>query len=203
MKNLIQKIIRAFVFKTGRFKKVYLRTCNPTSEDFASYMKIHGKLHAMGNQCRINPYVNIPHPAYVSIGNNVTLSKCLLMCQDDEVEMLNSAYHMQLESIGKIVVKDNVFIGHGAIIKPNVTIGSNVIVAAGAVVDKDVEDGLIVGGVPAKPIGRSEDLVHHLEQKTQNYPWATIINKRKTAFDPSVEDELVAMRVKYFYPEET
>lgn len=44
------------------------------------------------------------------------------------------------------------WIGHGAIIKPDVTIGTGAIVAAGAVVTKDVPAFAIVGGVTASLI---------------------------------------------------
>lgn len=37
------------------------------------------------------------------------------------------------------------------------TIGSNVVVAAGAVVSKDVPDGVVVGGVPARVLRELED----------------------------------------------
>ncbi len=49
-------------------------------------------------------------------------------------------------------LKQNAWIGAGAVILPGVTVGRNAIVAAGAVVTKDVSDGVIVGGVPAKVI---------------------------------------------------
>ena len=52
-------------------------------------------------------------------------------------------------SKGNIVVKDDVWIGAGAIICSGVTIGQGAIVAAGAVVTKDVEPYAIVGGNPA------------------------------------------------------
>lgn len=39
-----------------------------------------------------------------------------------------------------------------------VNIGNNVVVAAGSVVTKDVPDGVIVGGNPAKIIGSFENL---------------------------------------------
>ena len=55
-------------------------------------------------------------------------------------------------SKGDIVVKDDVWIGDGAIICSGVTIGQGAIVAAGAVVTKDVEPYAIVGGNPAKLI---------------------------------------------------
>ena len=41
----------------------------------------------------------------------------------------------------------------------NVKIGPNAIVAAGSVVTKDVPEGCIVGGNPAKVIGKYENLV--------------------------------------------
>lgn len=53
-------------------------------------------------------------------------------------------------SKGDIVVKDDVWIGDGAIICSGVTIGQGAVVAAGAVVTKDVEPYAIVGGNPAK-----------------------------------------------------
>ena len=53
-----------------------------------------------------------------------------------------------------ITIGDDVWIGGGAIILPGVTIGNRVVVAAGAVVTKNVEDDVVVAGVPAKVIKR-------------------------------------------------
>jgi len=53
-----------------------------------------------------------------------------------------------------VTIEDYVFIGPRAIILPGVKIGRGVVVAAGAVVTKDVPPGVIVGGVPAKEIGK-------------------------------------------------
>ena len=41
-------------------------------------------------------------------------------------------------------------IGIGAVVSEGVRIGKNVIVAAGAAVISDIEDGVLVGGVPAR-----------------------------------------------------
>lgn len=146
--------------------------------------------------------MNITDPQYVSIGNNVTLSACNLIGHDGAVGMINNAYGIKVDSVGKIVIKDNVFIGHGAIILPNVTIGPNAIVAAGSVVNKDVLPGDIVGGVPAKAIGKTDDLAARLHERTKTLPWAHLIEKREGSYDAEMEPELVAMRVKYFYPDD-
>lgn len=53
---------------------------------------------------------------------------------------------------GKILLESDCWIGAGAIILPNVTIGKYSIVAAGSVVTKDVKPFTMVGGVPAKHI---------------------------------------------------
>jgi acetyltransferase-like isoleucine patch superfamily enzyme len=50
----------------------------------------------------------------------------------------------------KTVIGTHCFIGCGAIILPNVTIGDHVIVAAGSVVTKDIPSHCIVAGNPAK-----------------------------------------------------
>jgi len=55
-----------------------------------------------------------------------------------------------------VLLKDDCWIGTGAIIYPGVTVGKCAVVSAGAVVTKDVPDYTIVGGVPAKIIKKIE-----------------------------------------------
>ena len=53
-----------------------------------------------------------------------------------------------------VVVEPDVWIGYGAIILAGVRLGRGAIVAAGSVVTKDVAAYAIVGGTPAREIGR-------------------------------------------------
>ena len=53
-----------------------------------------------------------------------------------------------------VVIKDDVWIGAHVCIPGGITIGQGAVIAAGAVVTKDVEDNMIVAGVPAKSIGK-------------------------------------------------
>lgn len=65
--------------------------------------------------------------------------------QDDAVFMAHRASR-------RTVIGPDTWLGHGAIVKPEVTIGAGAIVASGAVVTRDVAPFMIVAGVPAKPL---------------------------------------------------
>ena len=52
--------------------------------------------------------------------------------------------------LGKVKLGDSVSVGSGAIILPGVQVGNNVTVGAGAVVTRNLEQGEVVAGVPAR-----------------------------------------------------
>lgn len=52
----------------------------------------------------------------------------------------------------RVVIGNDVWIGHAVIVLPGVTIGDGAVLAAGAVVSRDVAPYTVVGGVPARPI---------------------------------------------------
>lgn len=54
---------------------------------------------------------------------------------------------------GQVTIEDDAWIGAGAIVLPNVTVGRCAVVGAGAIVTKNVEEYAIVVGNPARPIG--------------------------------------------------
>ncbi len=67
-------------------------------------------------------------------------------------------------SKGDIIIDDDVWIGHRAMILSGVHIGQGAIIGTGAVVTKDIPPYAVVGGVPAKIIKYrfSEDLIEKL-----------------------------------------
>ena len=73
------------------------------------------------------------------------------------------------EKVGCIEIGDNVFIGSNTTILQNVRIGSNVIIGAGTLVNKDIPDNSIVGGVPAKVIGSFNDFFNK-RLNEESYP---------------------------------
>ncbi|WP_137290696.1 LbetaH domain-containing protein [Natronorubrum halophilum] len=71
-----------------------------------------------------------------------------------------------------VTVGHDVWVGHGAVVLPGVTIGNCAVVGAGAVVARDVPAYTIVAGVPAEPIRRRfpEDVAARIEA-TEWWHW--------------------------------
>ena len=57
----------------------------------------------------------------------------------------------------KTIIKQGSSIGAGAIILPGITVGENAMIGAGSVVTKNVGNGLIVVGNPARKVGTTDD----------------------------------------------
>ena len=69
---------------------------------------------------------------------------------------IDPAHRRDVES-KPIHICKNVWIGAGATVTPDVTIGENSIIAAGAVVTRDVPPNVIAGGVPARVLKTIEN----------------------------------------------
>lgn len=197
--GLVRRALATYTMKTGRARALYLRICKPDGLDYSVFLRRHGGFRAIGTDCYISPRANITDPAYVYIGNNVRISDCSIFGHDGAVNMINHAFNLKLDSVGKVEIKDNVFLAHGCVIQPGVTIGPNAIVCAGSVVNRDVPEGMIIAGVPGKPVGTVAMYVQILQSRNKSYPWLHLIEKRQSDFDPAIEDELKRMRVDHFY----
>lgn len=107
----------------------------------------------IGDDVRISG-CSITAEQHIKIGNRVMIGSGVLIMDTDahpldaEARRKNSA-----PKTAPILIEDDVFIGTRAIILKGVRIGQGAVVAAGAVVARDVPQGNIVGGNPAKIIG--------------------------------------------------
>jgi len=200
MLALIRKAILAYIrrnaIEKGRFTWLYRKFCSPMGEEWATYLKNRHVFYAQGERCSIQTNVLFTDPKHVRVGDNVHMTGCILFGHDGAVQMLKKMTGLRLDSVGKVDIKDNVFIGHQAIIMPGVTIGPKAIVAAGALVNRDVPPNSIVGGVPAKVIGTVDDYLQRQFELTEQLPWRDLLSP--TDFSRA-SDELTAMRLKYFF----
>lgn len=196
---MIKKALRALAVCDQRYDGLYRRLAKPGGLAWAQMLRERGDFYAMGDDCYIEPSAQIEDRAYVRLGKNVRIAACTILGHDGTVNMINRALGLRLDSVGKIDIRDNVYIGYNVIILPGVTIGPNAIVSAGSVVRSDVAEGDVVAGVPAKRVGRLEMSVAILKAKNQKFPWRHLIEERNSEFDPRMEPELVRLRVEHFY----
>jgi acetyltransferase-like isoleucine patch superfamily enzyme len=123
--------------------------------------------------------ITVMEGATLKIGNNSGMANTVLWCRerieigdyvnigtgcfimDNNFHSTNWQIRMSGEENGQIatapvIIKSHAFIGAHCIINKGVTIGEKSMVAAGSVVVKDVPDGELWGGNPAKYIKRIE-----------------------------------------------
>lgn len=108
----------------------------------------------------INTTIDWSHGFLVTIGNRVTLTGVKILTHDASTQI-----PFGVSKVGRVTIGDEVFIGHGTIILPNVRIGSRVVIGAGSVVTKDIPDNAVAAGNPARVIGTYDEfLKKHSEQ---------------------------------------
>lgn len=134
----------------------------------------------MGRGSHIHMGAQFFYPAGVKIGRGSIIGQGIFLDGREklvigdhvdiasEVMIYNSKHDINAEDFravsAPVEIGDYVFIGPRAIILQGVKIGRGAVVAAGAVVNKDVPDFAIVGGVPAQIIGerKLKDLQYKL-----------------------------------------
>jgi phosphonate metabolism protein (transferase hexapeptide repeat family) len=140
--------VRDAVF--GRFNEVGPR-CRVAETSFGDYAYIAndtdviysaiGKFCSIASQVRINPG---NHPMERAALNHFTYRASKYGFGPDEPEFF------EWRRSHKVTIGNDVWIGHGAILLPGVSVGNGAVIGAGAVVTKDVPDFAIVIGTPAR-----------------------------------------------------
>ena len=149
----------------------YKGDANPAYE----YFHTSGKLRTIFNGfichiCRITPSIRIKNALYrmigVKIGKNVVIAAYveidpyfpeLITIEDNVIIGVGSiilAHEYSQDKLrkGKVHIKKRALIGASSLIRSGVTVGEHAVVAAKSLVNKDVADHSVVGGVPAKKI---------------------------------------------------
>lgn len=104
---------------------------------------------AIGENVFIGHNVLLDLAARIEIGDNVTLSMNVVVSSHIDVGKIPLA-KLYPRRLAPVRIREDVYIGTGAIIFAGVTIGPHAVVGAGAVVREDVAPYSVVGGVPAR-----------------------------------------------------
>lgn len=99
--------------------------------------------------------------------------------------------------IGRVTIGNNVFIGAGSIILPNVKIGNNVIVGAGSIVSRTIPDNSVALGTPARIICSYEEFVEKKKKLfnetphySEEYVIGNITEERKEQMIEELSDKI-------------
>ena len=96
------------------------------------------------------------HDKNVFIGDRASIAPRVTLVTSSGPNLSRIKPYVKVVDSGKIRIENDAWIGAGAIILPNVTIGEGAVVGAGAVVIEDVPPYTVVAGVPAKAIKKLE-----------------------------------------------
>lgn len=140
-------------------------------DDVATRKQIISDLFAStGEKFFIEPPFRCDYGSNITIGNNFyanfncTMLDCAAITFGDDVLIapnvsffaaghpVDPEHRKNFEYAFPITIGNNVWIGGGSIINPNVSIGDNTVIASGSVVTKDIPANVVAGGNPCKVI---------------------------------------------------
>lgn len=150
--RLCHLILRQAELYRERQRKTYLKKFNLDPDRIGNVEIFHIENVSVGKGSYFNGgQIHAGPNSKITIGENCAIGYNV---------HLKSYTHHAARATGKdaqmvdkdIRIGNNVWIGDNVYVKEGVVIGNNVVVGANSVVTKNIEDGAVVGGCPAKPL---------------------------------------------------
>jgi acetyltransferase-like isoleucine patch superfamily enzyme len=123
----------------------------------------------VGKECRIYIRSFGSEPFLVTIGDRVTITSGVrILTHDGSTSLVRNATGHRHQRFSPVQIGNDVFIGVNSIILPGVIIGSNVVVGAGSVVTKNIPDGCVVAGNPARLLMSFDEFSLKIKEQCPN-----------------------------------
>ena len=101
----------------------------------------------------LDTWLDDQFPELIVVEDDVTVSfRVTIIVHDDAKRMDRTQAGAGDGTVAPVTLRRGCYLGAGCLLLPGVTVGAGAVVAAGAVVTRDVPDGTVVGGVPARVI---------------------------------------------------
>ena len=186
---VLESLIKDGRIHPARIEELYAKTCSDMKQTIREYGKnalyelalskmdpelveIVGRLHFRSSygQNALNHSMEVANLAGLlasELGENVNIGSNVSFYTDSH-DYNDPYFRASVSKVGGIKVGNRAWIGPNAIILHGVQIGEGAVIAAGAVVTKDVPPFTVVGGIPAKIIGkRSTNLKYNFSAKNR------------------------------------
>ncbi len=115
----------------------------------------NGSVLTIGNRVALNlaVHINADNSGKIIIGDNVIIGpNTTLRSSNHKFDRMDIPIRDQEKEPGYIIIEDDVWLGAGVIVVPNVRIGKGAVIGAGSVVTKDIPAFSVAVGNPAKVI---------------------------------------------------
>jgi len=131
------------------------------------------------------------HCFLISIGDNTTICPNVRLIAHDASAQRKLGY----TKIGRVVIGKNCFLGDSVIVLPDVKIGDDSIIGAGAIVTKDIPEGSVAFGQPARVVANTREYLLNVKKSCsvvgvfgEEYLIDNITEKRRCEMIQSVKN---------------